>query len=473
MTPASGGRHALIVATASYDDPKLSALRAPAADAERLAAVLADPAKGAFAVQTLVDASQGVLARRIAGFFRDRRPDDLLLVHFSCHGVKDDRGELFLAATDTEVDLLSATGVSAQWLNDQIARTRSRRTVVLLDCCFSGSFPFGLRPRSPTTVDASTELQGRGRAIITASSAMEYAYEGDELTGEGQPSIFTSAVVEGLESGHADLDGDGLISVDDLYNYVFDRVRERTPSQTPSNKSDLEGPLYLAASGEGERSVLERVVRAELDRAEAERARAAPPPAPPPPSPSPPSSSSTPRARRRVVALAAAAVIAAGAIAAVALSGGGGGSGGGPVDVAEWTPDWCAATDVPDPVKDLDAQQSVGCDVPNTLLPSDVHGATATFSRYGNAADARRALKDERTARAARSGSATCDDGAEEELTSIYERGRGYCVPQPGGRTWVGFNDDGSQVTGSLLFDAPTTELSAVDAFGHAAGVLK
>jgi hypothetical protein len=240
-------RHALVVATAHYSDPKLQQLRAPAADAERLAAVLRDPDTGNFDVDVLIDETHGMVTRRVARFFRDRGPEDLLLLHFSCHGVKDERGELFLAAADTEIDLLSATGVSAAWLNEQIGRTRSRRTVVLLDCCFSGSFPFGLRPRG-IGVDAPEQLQGRGRAIITASSAMEYAYEGDELTGEGQPSIFTAAVVEGLETGMADLDHDQLISVDDLYDYVYDRVKERTPGQTPSKKSDLEGPLYLAKS---------------------------------------------------------------------------------------------------------------------------------------------------------------------------------------------------------------------------------
>jgi hypothetical protein len=247
VSTTSEGRHALVVATARYSDPKLAQLRAPAADAARLAAVLSDPAKGDFEVEVLVDEVQATLSRRIARFFADRRPDDLLLLHFSCHGVKDDRGELFLAATDTEIDLLSATAVSAAWLNDQISRTRSRRTVVLLDCCFSGSFPFGMRARG-SSVDAPQQFEGRGRALITASSAMEYAYEGDELRGEGQPSIFTEAVVEGLETGEADLDGDQRVSIDDLYNYVYDRVKQRTPSQTPKKMSELEGPLYLAKS---------------------------------------------------------------------------------------------------------------------------------------------------------------------------------------------------------------------------------
>ena len=41
----------------------------------------------------------------------------------------------------------------------------------------------------------------------------------------------TEAVVEGLDTGKADLDHDQLVSVDDLYGYVYDRVTETTPSQ--------------------------------------------------------------------------------------------------------------------------------------------------------------------------------------------------------------------------------------------------
>ena len=248
MSARPEGRYALLVATATYRDPKLAQLRAPAADAERLAEVLRDPAKGDFEVEVLLDEGQASTTREIARFFRDRRPQDLLFLHFSCHGVKDEHGELYLASSDTEVDLLSATGVSAAWLNEQITRSRSRRTVVLLDCCFSGSFPFGLQARGGEGVNAPEQLQGRGRVIITASSSLEYAYEGEGLSGAGQPSIFTSAVVEGLESGMADLDGDMRVSVDELYDYVYERVMERTPNQTPNKKSDLEGPLYLARS---------------------------------------------------------------------------------------------------------------------------------------------------------------------------------------------------------------------------------
>jgi Caspase domain/WD domain, G-beta repeat len=246
---APGTRDALIVAVSNYLDPKLRQLRAPAADATALRDVLSDPEIGNFRVEVLTDPDEGTLRRQLARFFsHERRPEDLLLVHFSCHGVKDETGELYLAAADTEQALLSGSAIPAKWLNDQINRCRSKRIVVLLDCCFSGSFPFGARARAGDVVNAPSQLTGRGRAVISSSNAMEYAYEGDQLTGQGRPSVFTQAVVQGLQTGEADRDHDQQVSVQDLYHYVYDHVKDVTPDQTPNMMSTLEGPLHLARS---------------------------------------------------------------------------------------------------------------------------------------------------------------------------------------------------------------------------------
>jgi hypothetical protein len=98
-------------------------------------------------------------------------------------------------------------------------------------------------------VAVKEEFDGQGRVVLTASRAMEYAFEGDTREGDAQPSIFTSAIVEALETGRADRDQDSRISVDELYEYVYDRVREATPSQTPSKWTfDVQGDLYIARS---------------------------------------------------------------------------------------------------------------------------------------------------------------------------------------------------------------------------------
>jgi hypothetical protein len=129
-----------------------------------------------------------------------------------------------------------------------MARSRSNSVLMLLDCCYSGAIARGLTFRAGDRVDVNDHLGGHGRAIITASSAMEYAFEGDDLSGEGRPSVFTSAVVKALETGEADRDQDHWISVRELYDYVCDEVRERTPNQRPNMLSHLEGELYIARS---------------------------------------------------------------------------------------------------------------------------------------------------------------------------------------------------------------------------------
>jgi uncharacterized RDD family membrane protein YckC len=78
---------------------------------------------------------------------------------------------------------------------------------------------------------------------------MEYAFEGDELadTQELAPSVFTSALVEGLETGEADRDQDGMVALDELYDYIHDKVQAATPNQTPGKWTfGVQGDLYIA-----------------------------------------------------------------------------------------------------------------------------------------------------------------------------------------------------------------------------------
>src|SRR3954447_14328434 len=104
-------RSALIIAADEYEDARLRRLRAPARDAEALARVLADDMIGGFDVEVLQNEPEYSVRRRLAQFFADRTRDDLLLVHFSCHGLKDDDGTLYFATPDTEIEHLDSTAV--------------------------------------------------------------------------------------------------------------------------------------------------------------------------------------------------------------------------------------------------------------------------------------------------------------------------------------------------------------------------
>jgi Caspase domain len=246
----AGRRSALIIANDDYQDAGLGRLRAPARDAEALARVLGDPAIGGFEVQVVANQPEWRLRRTIGAFFTDRSRDDLLLLHLSGHGVKDDSGQLYFATVDTELGNLDATAVPADFVNRHMSRSYSRRIVLLLDCCYSGAFARGMMAKGGKGVELPERFEGRGRIVLTASSAMEYAFEASELArDDGRPSVFTRALVRGLESGEADGDGDGRVSVDELYDYVYEQVLAETPKQTPGRWNfEVAGDLLIARS---------------------------------------------------------------------------------------------------------------------------------------------------------------------------------------------------------------------------------
>jgi hypothetical protein len=252
----SGHRKALIIANDEYEQEALRNLLAPGADAEALGQVLSDPQIGGFSVQVVRNEPSHVIEAHIEDLFSESRPDDVLLLHFSGHGLKSESGELFFAASNTKPNRLGSTAVAADFVQRCMRNARSRSMVLLLDCCYGGAFAQGVTVRAAGDVNVLDSFPqgrsggGRGRAVITASNSMEYAFEGDRLADDQhrRPSVFTSALVEGLATGDADRDEDGLVSLSELYDYVFDKVRERNPHQTPSRQVDLEGELYLARS---------------------------------------------------------------------------------------------------------------------------------------------------------------------------------------------------------------------------------
>jgi hypothetical protein len=224
-------RIALIIANGDFDDTKLSRLNTPTHDAKELAEVLSDPGIGDFDVTLLVDEPERVVRRRIAQLYYRRKRSDLLLLYYSGHGIRDAHGDLHLATKDTEVDLLGATALNAAFVREQIDKSNSKRKVVILDCSHSGAF-------------AGAKAVLPGAAIITSSDALELAWEGD---GEERLSLFTKHLVEGLRTGAADLDSDGKISLDELYDYVYERVPEEHAGQTPRKwMQNVQGQIFIA-----------------------------------------------------------------------------------------------------------------------------------------------------------------------------------------------------------------------------------
>src|SRR3970282_1656452 len=95
-------RLALIIANTEYTDPGLAQLTAPGRDAEDFARVLKDQDIGAFDdVKVIVNESSASVIEAIDEFFDQKKPDDMLVLYFSGHGIKDEIGSLYLAFKNT------------------------------------------------------------------------------------------------------------------------------------------------------------------------------------------------------------------------------------------------------------------------------------------------------------------------------------------------------------------------------------
>jgi formylglycine-generating enzyme required for sulfatase activity/uncharacterized caspase-like protein len=223
---------ALLVGVGEYA-LELRQLPKAAADLEALRGVLLNPGMGEFDdVQVLLNPQRQAMEEAIEQLFQNRQKDDLLLLYFSGHGIKDDFGKLYLSTPTTRTEngkLVRSTAVAATFLHEQMGESRSERQVIILDSCFSGAIAKGMTIKDDGSVDLQAQLGGKGRAILTAATSTQYAFEGDDFA----LSIYTHFLVEGMEKGAADLDDDGLISADELHQYVYAKVKETAPAMTP------------------------------------------------------------------------------------------------------------------------------------------------------------------------------------------------------------------------------------------------
>ncbi|GAX42887.1 GUN4 domain-containing protein [Tolypothrix sp. NIES-4075] len=214
---------ALLVGVSSYQQG-LSALPSATKDAKAIKQVLQHPDIGGFVetdITSLLNQPQKKVEDAIYSLFNNCSPDDLVLFYFSGHGVKDEKGNLYIATPTTRTDqnkrVLPLTAIAASFVKDQMSASPSRRQVVILDCCFSGAFAKGLT------------LGNKSWAVLTSSDTVEYSYapEPSEL------SIYTRYLVEGIKTGVGDLNNDGNISVDELYEYTKKKVKEISPKMNP------------------------------------------------------------------------------------------------------------------------------------------------------------------------------------------------------------------------------------------------
>ena len=170
-------------------------------------------------------------------------PDDLLLVHFACHG-KLVNGQPLLVTRETRVPTLVKKALPLAEVERQMRESQARRLVLTLDACHTG-VEIGRDLADPEFIRNVYEL-AEGFALIAASTAQQVAQEWDEQ----EHGVFTYYLLEGL-SGKADRVGKGFVTVDDLKTHVLDGLRRWNVEhwglvQEPTARTEGLGDIILA-----------------------------------------------------------------------------------------------------------------------------------------------------------------------------------------------------------------------------------
>ena len=226
-------KRALIIANGSFADKEIGALVSPLADAERLRRLLMRPEVGGYDVTVVANSDSATARLNAQLFFNGAKFEDTNFILVSTHGIKDRKGNLHFATADTQMKALAATALDSRFLMERMEDSAAARQVLFLDTCYSGAFNRGMIGKNIRPTISLDDFGGSdaGSAIITASTAIQIAGEA-ESDGVIQ-SLFTRCLIEGIETGGADFDSSGKLSLRNLFHYVQDALRREAPQQQP------------------------------------------------------------------------------------------------------------------------------------------------------------------------------------------------------------------------------------------------
>ncbi len=147
---------------------------------------------------------------------------------------------------DAKLDDLYSTAIAMREISNIFQRIRSDRIIFIADTCYSGASGGRTMVASKARDSLSEKFferisKGKGRVIISSSSANEISKEDDKL----KHGIFTYYLLEGLK-GQADHDSDGIITVSELFSYLSRKVPEASgQDQHPVRKGETEGEFVI------------------------------------------------------------------------------------------------------------------------------------------------------------------------------------------------------------------------------------
>lgn len=246
------GRQVLIVGISRYDDPGITNLSYAAADATGMYRILSDPDLNAIPgnnISLLLD--EQATRERVLSVFRSRcrqarENGSDFLFYFAGYGAQDLSeikyspaiARFFLIPADARHEDVTGSGISLKDFREVLSEAPPIPGALLLDCSFDGepggrSLP-SVEVAAPQSATPLAEQWGIPFALLSACRLNQTALESPEL-GHG---IFSHFLLEGLK-GQADRDGDGQITLEELFTFVSAQV----PPQAAKSGGEMQ-PVY-------------------------------------------------------------------------------------------------------------------------------------------------------------------------------------------------------------------------------------
>ncbi|WP_244329363.1 GUN4 domain-containing protein [Tolypothrix sp. PCC 7910] len=239
-------KYALLIGASEYESPNINNLSGVVKDIEAMQRVLQHSEIGGFdEVKFLPNPDSDTMRSEIEQLFMEKcQKEDVVLLYFSGHGYRHEDGSLFFVSRNTQINpqgsVRIGTAVDAKFIHQNyMNRSKSKRQVLILDCCFSGAFAEGMSAKEISNLSITNEiveqLGGEGRAVLTSSTATQKSFE------DSGGGVYTRYLIEGIETGAADNDNDGFVTVAELHEYAKRKVLEAKPAMKPEIFAVREG----------------------------------------------------------------------------------------------------------------------------------------------------------------------------------------------------------------------------------------
>ncbi|XZF12785.1 caspase, EACC1-associated type [Chitinophagaceae bacterium MMS25-I14] len=236
----------LIGSTHSQKDGKITPIPNVRRNIDELRRVFTDTAVAGIPAENIypiLDCTRQDSIEQLYRICRSVTYEKLLLVYYAGHGLLGDDAQLYLAAADSQLEMIMISGMRAGEIANLLKGSRARRKVLILDSCYSGAIMGVMSGGATDTVAAEiTREDYRGVYAMASASDMEQARFNAEDA--NVPTYFTGTFIDVLNEGLAT--GNELISLDELFQEVRERLVSKGLPRPVRKISDDAGRFFIA-----------------------------------------------------------------------------------------------------------------------------------------------------------------------------------------------------------------------------------